>query len=160
MLSLFPRICAKMHIDMHVRKMIIEYAQLLSTAHWVLGTDIDSGVLYRSTHVNHPCGRWVRESSLNYCFLYELFVALCDEYVFRFGKTHLTDTKLREVLRVLPLNIPQRPLTRFPQAMPDNYKTEDVCEAYRAFYSGSKRFTKAGKPMDTWTRREIPNFMK
>ena len=28
-----PRICAEMHLDKHVVKMIIEYAQLMSTAH-------------------------------------------------------------------------------------------------------------------------------
>jgi hypothetical protein len=31
-----PKICAQYHCDKHVVKMIIEYAQLLSTAHRVL----------------------------------------------------------------------------------------------------------------------------
>jgi len=34
-----PRICAEMHLDKHVVKMIIEYAQLMSTAHRVLDGD-------------------------------------------------------------------------------------------------------------------------
>ena len=162
-LSLFPKTCARWHIDVHVRKMIIEYAQLLSTAHRYLDTDILSAdmdlVLYRRTHTNHPCAKWVRESSMNYSFLYELFVALCDEYTYRFGKVHLTDRKLRTVLRHLPQNIQDGQFTTFAQAMPDRYKTESVCEAYIGFYRGSKRLNKAGKPMDRWTRRDIPEFM-
>ena len=31
-----PEVCAKMHCDKHVVKMIIEYAQMLSTAHRML----------------------------------------------------------------------------------------------------------------------------
>ena len=31
-----PKVCAEMHIDKHCVKMIIEYAQLMSTAHRVL----------------------------------------------------------------------------------------------------------------------------
>ena len=31
-----PKVCAKMHVDKHCVKMIVEYAQLLSTAHRVL----------------------------------------------------------------------------------------------------------------------------
>lgn len=159
-LSLFPKVCAKWHIDVHVRKMIIEYAQLLSTTHRVLGEVDESLGFYRKTHMNHPCAKWARMSSMNYCFLYELFVALCDEYTYRFGKVHLTDKKLRNILRIVPANIPQGPLTTFPQAMPEQYKTGNVCEAYQLFYRGSKQTNKAGKPMDRWTRRDIPEFME
>ena len=31
-----PKVCAEMHCDKHVVKMIIEYAQLMSTAHRIL----------------------------------------------------------------------------------------------------------------------------
>ena len=31
-----PKICAEQHVDKHVVKMIVEYAQLLSTAHRML----------------------------------------------------------------------------------------------------------------------------
>src|SRR6056297_2083911 len=98
---------AQYHMDKHVRKMIIEYAQLLSTAHRVLDGHVhidtsDTGrkikrwytndwrdeIFYKSTHVNHPSSRWVRESAYNYTYLYNLFCALCDEYIYRFGKKH------------------------------------------------------------------------
>ena len=31
-----PKICAEMHLDKHCTKMLVEYAQLMSTAHRVL----------------------------------------------------------------------------------------------------------------------------
>ena len=35
-----PTICAEMHCDKHVVKMVIEYAQLMSSAHIVLDGDL------------------------------------------------------------------------------------------------------------------------
>ncbi len=116
-LNLLPGICAKQHIDAHVVKMIIEYAQMLCTSHrvldgkqiielsktnrkikrWVIDDTELNTKLYKSTHVNHPCSVWIRQSILNYSWLYELFIKLCDEYMYRFGKTHLTDYKLRKL---------------------------------------------------------------
>lgn len=49
-LSRDPVLCAEMHCDKHVVKMILETAQLLSTAHWELG----STAPYKPTHKNHP----------------------------------------------------------------------------------------------------------
>ena len=37
-----PKICAEQHLDKHVVKMLIEYAQLMSTAHRML-----DGVMYQ-----------------------------------------------------------------------------------------------------------------
>ena len=31
-----PKVCAEMHLDKHSSKMMVEYAQLMSTAHRVL----------------------------------------------------------------------------------------------------------------------------
>ena len=73
-LHLEPKTCAEMHVDKHVVKMILEYSQLLSTAHRVLDgqqyVDDSSGrrikrwklnnsfagdkLLYKATHINHP----------------------------------------------------------------------------------------------------------
>lgn len=49
-----PSECARDHCDKHVVKMIIEYAQLLSTAHHVLDGDSARDGIYRLTHKNHP----------------------------------------------------------------------------------------------------------
>ena len=51
-----PRTCATMHLDKHCVKMILEYAQLLSTAHRVCDGDsfADTQEFYKATHINHP----------------------------------------------------------------------------------------------------------
>lgn len=132
-----PIKAAQMHCDKHAVKMVLEVAQMLSTAHRVLD-EVDSDVLYKSTHKNHPCSVWARESSGNYEWLYEHFVALCDEYTHRYGKVHMTDTKLRETLKSLPENITPGTMTPFALAMPDDVKTNDAVESYRSYYSVHK----------------------
>lgn len=132
-----PRICAKDHCDKHVCKMILEYAQLLSTAHHVLdGEDAPEGI-YKKTHVNHPSAVWVRQSSGNYLWLYELFQGCINQYNDRYGKWHKTES-IKQLLSILPTNIPDGELTEPPQCMPDHYKRDDVVQAYRAYYIGDK----------------------
>lgn len=131
------KIAAQWHVDKHVVKMILESAQLLSAAHRILDNSHDDR-LYRTTHKNHPSAVWVRQSAQNYKWLYDLFVALCDEYTFRYGKVHLTDTKLRHLLMTPPKNIPDAPFTQPTQAMPNEYKHNDSVVAYRQYYVHAK----------------------
>ena len=178
-LSLLTKKCAQQHIDAHVRKMIIEYAQLLSTAHriidgkevielstsgrktkrWVLNNELDK-ILYKSTHVNHPCAIWVRESVVNYAWLYSLFVELCKEYTYRFKKIHLTDSKLRNELKNFPKNIPLKSFTPFPLAMPDIYKRNNCTTSYKLFYVKEKQRMANGKLMNFWTNRDQPKWIR
>ena len=164
--------CSQWHCDKHCVKMILEYAQLLSTAHRVLDgneciklsekgrklkrhilNDFRENKLYKSTHINHPSAKWVRESSNNYIWLYNLFCRLCDEYTYRYNKVHLTDAKLRYVLEKIPNCIYIGELTLPPQAMPDEYKDIDPIKGYRNYYLGDK------KRMLKWTNRKIPNWV-
>ena len=152
-----PSICAEMHCDKHVSKMIIEYAQMLSTAHRVLDEDVNEKAtvpyidkLYKKTHVNHPSTIWVRSDWKNYLWTYRLFTALCRQYTLRYGKRHLTDEKLTMLLIPSPWNIPKRgvmdEMTPPPLCMPDEYKCDNHVEAYRNFYNGEKaRFAKWDK---------------
>ena len=85
-----PVVAAKMHCDKHVVKMILESAQMLSTAHRVLDGDeyADERGLYKMAHKNHPSTIWVRTSTDNYMWLNRLFGALCKEYTYRYNKQH------------------------------------------------------------------------
>lgn len=167
-----PRTCAQQHVDKHCVKMILEYAQLLSTAHRVLdGTlsttlsdtgrkrqtyslaDARDGVLYSATHINHPSAVWVRQSSTNYKWLYSLFVELMAEYTHRYGKVHATD-RLAYELAKLPKNIPQGSFTEPTPAMPDEYKVNgDSIQSYKNYYLGDK------KRMFSWKNRETPSWV-
>lgn len=79
--------CAVMHCDKHVVKMILETAQLLSTAHRLLDGN-DDPILYKATHKNHPSAIWTRKSQKNYLWLTSLLQNLCQEYTYRYGKIH------------------------------------------------------------------------
>ena len=119
-----PEVSATLHCDKHVVKMIIEYAQMLSTAHrmldgesyyglskngrkiqrWRMSDNSLDDVLYKASHINHPSTRWVRENAIQYQYAYDMFTNLCDEYTYRYNKEHLTDIKLRDVLNNIPNN--------------------------------------------------------
>jgi hypothetical protein len=169
-----PKIAAQEHVDRHVVKMILESAQLLCTAHRVLDGRIQSvtqttaagkqrtikkyvhpnsnleKILYSCTHMNHPCAIWTRDSINNYMWLYELFVALCDEYTFRYGKTHKTDLLLRDILKNTPANIAMSGATPPAQAMPEKYRNADPVIAYQEYYIHEKR------KFANWTNRSCP----
>ena len=160
-----------MHLDKHVVKMILEYAQLLSTAHRVLDgncvtslskagrkqtrfvlSDMRDNLLYLSTHINHPSAKWCRHTSENYKWLHNLFVECMNEYTYRYGKVHSCD-RLKDVLSQLPTNIPIGEFSAPWRAMPDEFKVEgDTILSYRNYYVGAKaRFAK-------WTKRNTPDW--
>lgn len=137
-----PHLAAQYHCDSHVGKMLIESCQMLCTAHRILDNNDDPG-LYKLTHQNHPCSKWVRESVDNYIWLLQLAQALADEFYFRRNKYHLTERKMLLAyqfdLYETPKNIPRDVgLTPFAQAMPDEYKNENAVVAYRKYYRHAK----------------------
>ena len=72
-LDLDVKKCAEYHSNPHVLKMIIEYNQLLCSAHWLTGGEAP----YKLTHKNHPCAIWTRECLENYIWLADLCLELC-----------------------------------------------------------------------------------
>lgn len=163
--------CARYHVNSHVCKMITESAQLLSTAHRVLdGTitiikqnnrkkilysldDSREEILYKVTHLNHPCSIWARQSSTNYLWLLALLKNLLNEYTYRYDKIHATSRLLTD-LSQLPINIKNGPVTPFAQAMPDKYKVKgNVVESYRNYYRHGKEH------LFSWKRREQPDWI-
>jgi hypothetical protein len=174
------RKCAEMHNNSHVVKMILEYAQLLSTAHRILDGVLSTGislsgrkrivyvladnrdtVLYSATHINHPSSVWVRQSDKNYDWLFALFQALMDEYTYRYGKVHAC-SKLELYLARLPENIPWAPFTEPTPAMPDDIKVLkevytdryeiDSLASYRNYYIQSKTH------LANWKNRDVPEW--
>ena len=144
--------CAEYHNNRHCVKMILEYAQLLSTAHRLIdGEDCDDTV-YKATHKNHPSAIWARENAENYNWLYSLFEALCNEYEYRYDKTHLSWTKLGEALKSPPKNIPRGKFYPPTPAMPDVCKLDNSLDSYRNYYITKK------KHLFGWKDRLIPEW--
>ena len=147
-----PIKAVQMMCDKHIVKMILESAQLMSTAHRELDGDNANENLYKSTHKNHPSAKWVRESKANYEYLYRLFNALCNEYTHRYGKTHLTYKKLHNVLATPPQNIPDKEFTEPTPAMPKDVRNSDSLKAYRDYYKKYKSH------LAVWTKRDTPSW--
>jgi hypothetical protein len=166
--------CAEMHNDKHVVKMILEYAQLLSTAHRVLDGTIVVGLsktgrkqsryvlpdnreslLYSATHLNHPSAVWVRKSKQNYLWLANMLIALCGEYTHRYGKIHKVerDGLCYVLLKNIPHSIIDSDFTQPTPAMPDVVKIPgDSIKSYRNYYINNKTH------LANWKKRTIPEW--
>jgi hypothetical protein len=160
-------------VDKHVVKMILESAQLLSTAHRLLdGTQVEGtsktgrkakrwilhdgrqDVLYLATHIHHPSAVWCRQSVENYSWLVEHFFALMHEYTHRYTKKHACFGELSFMLQSPPHKLKDYDWTNMPCAMADEYKiSDDPLTNYRNYY-------KIGKAtMHKWTNRQPPEWI-
>lgn len=156
-----PQIAAGFHADKHVCKMILEYAQLLSTAHRVLDGSLDGvlhddrqNVLYRATHKNHPSAVWVRSELDHYRWVHDLLYFLIGEFRYRYGKPHATE-RLLPLLLDAPYNIPigeSLVMADPPQCMPDDSKNPDTVIAYRTYYVKHKYH------IAHWKKRDQPEW--
>lgn len=143
------RKCAEYHCDKHVVKMILESAQLMSSACRMSGLEVG----YKLTHKNHPCAIWTRASKENYLWLAELVFYLNKEYRFRYG--HSYNHKSYDLVSELPVpDLPDTGWTEPPMCMPDEYKTSSVIQSYRNYYRGAKA------AIATYKNRPIPEFMQ
>lgn len=165
-----PKTCAAMHCDKHVVKMIIEYAQLMSTAHRILDgkeyidvtangrkikrwrmedSKYESGLM-KASHINHPSAVWTRKTKQNYIWLNRMWNYLLLEYTHRYGKRHACANYM-ELLYMWPENISDGPFTPPTPAMPDDCKiANDSVGSYHKYYIEKKNhFAK-------WTNREMP----
>ena len=133
-----PITAAQYHCDKHCVKMILESAQLLSTAHRILDEDDAHPNVYKVAHKNHPSTIWTRSSEDHYIWLYELFRNLSIEFSNRYSKVHLSWEKLGFILDSLPKNIKDNGWIDPPQCMPDYCKKSDTVEAYRTYYKSEK----------------------
>ena len=178
-LSHDPKECAEMHVDKHCVKMILEYAQLLSTAHRVLDGTLSVGLsetgrkqiryvlpdgreskLYVATHINHPSAIWCRQSYANYVWLSKLLTELCREYTYRYGKVHKVEASgLEEELMYPPMNISPVtvPFTEPTPAMPDEDKVPgDSIASYHNYYINKK--THLAKWSGKYNSRNVPEW--
>jgi len=165
-----PVKCAEYMVDKHILKMTVETCQLLSTAHricdgtmevqkingrstWVYTLPDSMITIYKATHRNHPSTIWARATNNNYNWLYVHFLALLDEYTYRYGKVHAC-SKLKELLKNPPRNIPFGPLMPFATAMDMRYIVpNDPVQSYRNYYRTGKSH------LHSWTKRNKPEWI-
>ena len=147
-----PKICAEYHCDKHVVKMILETAQMLSTAYQKhCGEDIN---LYKPAYPKHPMTIWVGDSGANFFWSVRLLDQLLYQYTMRYNKVHKT-IKISNLLHKKHTRWQcwKTEFTPPPQCMPDEYKHKDYITAYKQYYIGEKkRFAK-------YTGVDTPDFM-
>jgi len=154
-----PKIAAQMSCDKHVVKMILESAQMLSTAHRVCDGDeyANEVGLYKLAHKNHPSTIWTRSNPFHYLWLYHHMVALMNEYTYRYDKTHATE-RLKTGLEPIPKQLLEKSFTDFtdpPQCMPEECKNDDTVISYRTYYIIEKA------KIATWNKkRSAPKWWK
>jgi len=160
-----------MHCDRHVVKMIVEYSQLMSTAHrlldgkeyvdvmangrkikrWRFDKHEKEKTMMKATHNNHPSAKWTRSNRQNYIWLHRMWYYLCKEYTHRYGKIHSVETRMIDALHLPPCNIGNGEFYPPPPAMPDECKVKnDTLASYHKYYIERKMgFAK-------WTKRPVP----
>ena len=144
-----PKTSAQQLCDKHVVKMILESAQMLCSAY------PNGDAPYKRAFYNHPCTIWARESQENYEWLLNHAYAMCQEYTRRYGKVHKSIHAIEWCGKnQAKLELPRKGLTKFAQAMPEQYKNDCSIKAYRAYYNGDKaRFA-------TWKKRDTPEWFQ
>ncbi len=179
-----PVLAAQYQCDKHVVKMILETAQMLCTAHRVLdGKQLVSDKtnkplqqfdhpywheeLYKCAHINHPSTKWIRKTRGNYMWAYKHFMALCEEYTYRYGKIHESQRKLEHILCYLPeklgesdtlTNLNDRDAIAINddiQKVWDFKSANTVIEVYRRYYLYK---TTVVSPF-AYTKRKVPEFL-
>lgn len=133
------------HVDKHVVKMPLESAQMLCTALYLHGREAP----YKPVHKKHPCTLWAAATRSNFLWLCEFGLALCNEFNYRYEKTHKAQDVLRKCVK-WSRHIPKGELTKFAQAMPDEYKCDSSILAYRNYYRKVKMH------LAEWRNREAP----
>lgn len=145
--------------------MIIEHLQMMSVAlaHYDYPPAKKKDGNYYSTRAykNHPCTKWVKESSANFLWLFQMTRWLCVEFERRFGKKHAGHTSLIDLVKdgiivnLMDQNTyPHLGYTTFAQAMPNYCKNDDPVVAYRNYYNYEKwkfaSWDRAGGTPPSW----------
>jgi hypothetical protein len=116
-------------------KMALEAAQMLAVACAHHGLALphkkDGNEYSPKSHVNHPCTKWACQSKANMKWLVIHGIELCHFHRINYGKLPAHWNALQEITNQLLEDYQDH--TPFVSAMPDEFKTDDVVESYRAY---------------------------
>ena len=161
-----PQKAAQSLCDKHVVKMVLETAQMCSTA---VQQSFELDPLpstYKPAYVNHPMTLWVGAKWDNMNWALNHGMAIAKEYTLRYGRTHKSQKVLEDIAEhYFPvLDWPHAfRISSPPLCMPDVIKNKGwrgehlqvrFVDAYRLYYNKYKRhFAK-------YTKRERPEWLK
>ena len=136
-----PVKAAQLQCDKHVVKMVLETAQMVSTAVRNQGHDVG----YLLAYPKHPMTMWVGSTLENYLYACRIGIALTEEYTKRYGKIHVCAEHLKWLYTNHPPTFTQRKSDTayyseegIPECMPEEYKTKSIVQAYQMYYMMDK----------------------
>lgn len=169
-LSMSIKRCARAHFDKHVVKMIVEMTQLLSTCFHLVEPIaaqllLEQQLIYRKTHVHHPCVKFVTQHMNNYDYVVRLGLELCHVWRSRYNhqKIHGCESKLIFLNQHRP-SLPNHIIIKtshnpkclqlpLPQAMPAECRRKGNVHAcvmaYRTYYKSTHK-----AHLVSWTMKE------
>ncbi|WP_341764500.1 pyrimidine dimer DNA glycosylase/endonuclease V [Candidatus Tisiphia endosymbiont of Beris chalybata] len=156
--NLSPIISAQVLDDKRVIKMVLESAQLLSTAIF-LNSSIIYPNIYKPTHINHMCTIWAATNYSNWFWLFNHLIALCSEYSLRYHKKHKTEELVSHLLTYSTHLKQGENITAFPnctksiQLPLNSIPNQNIYEAYQQYLNAKWLHDKTPPK---WTRRAPP----
>ena len=135
-----PEFSAQYLCDKHIPKMLLESAQMLSTAvhSYTMGI---STYIYKEAYPNHPMTKWVGFNCSNFKWALDNALWINNEYEYRFKKKHKSFRIIQNILNNNYIeDTTKGDFTEPPQCMPDEYKDNDYVTAYRNYYKGEKEY--------------------
>jgi hypothetical protein len=155
--------CAKDLDDKRLNKIIVESAQIASTALWINRCDIaetlySQGEIYLPTHEHHLLCRWASENYNNFLFVIYYASSLCREYTYRFNKKHKTERIIGNLFCILFdefINYEEKSL--MPNCTTNHKHIENIYEAYKSELTLKWNNDKI---VPKWTGRNKPKFYK
>ena len=151
---------AEYHCDQWLNKMILESAQMLSTAHDMAGSWLPT--MYKPTHKGHPVTKWVAQSQQNYKTTLDYLWGLLHEYYYRRDKDHKTTNVLEPLKKIPKLPRIQQDITypkTFRKGFEACYNVGDVVQAYRLYARMTNAEWGSRWRYMRWTNRSVPFFM-
>lgn len=147
-----PKVAAYHLDDKRVIKMILESAQMLSTA--IRSRGLTHDWLYKRTHESHPCSIWVRESRENFDWLITYSLELCAAYTYVYGRVHKSEAFIRRYVEYRYL-FKSKGLQPFTNC--SNYPELETNLAYRVRLL--EKWETIDKRAPTWKNRELPYWL-
>lgn len=139
-----PTKSAQDHCDNHVVKMVLESTQLLNNLYY--GSSKQLNAVYKFTHLDHPCTKWLKSSKLHFEWLTNHAQALCEQYRLRYLKTHKCQQVIAQIIsdsEVFSFDMGND--FKLPKVVPDIYQVESPVDSYRSFIIDAKPFAKWNK---------------
>ena len=159
-----PQQSARAHCDQHLHKMILESAQIVSSAFHLRQFYVPWA--YKPTHLNHPCVRWAAESNHNVVWILEVARELENIRQELGCPYHSSSEVIKYAYDFLQDGLPYcRADLAYPRicAMPIEIRTLggiSTEEKYQEYYRRkNKNWTVLDKRPMTWKNRPIPSFM-